>query len=277
MQLQLLCVRSGSTASGEEAIEMIRQSVAECDPFTIALLDNHTGDIDGFALARKIKADHQIASTRLVLVSSVRMQSDQAALDEVGIEAWFAKPIRQSDLQQWIAGAGSRAKEPPPENQVRAPENGDMESKESSDSLQSNKESESLRILLAEDSAVNQRIAVSQIRKLGHRVDVVTNGADAVDTLARTDYDLVFMDCYMPEMDGYQATAEIRRREGTSKHTPIIAMTGNSTAGDREICLEAGMDDYISKPFSREALVDVINRWAKASPALSEASEAEFA
>ncbi len=116
--------------------------------------------------------------------------------------------------------------------------------------------------MLAEDNIVNQKVAAALLGKLGCRVDVAANGREARDMAALVPFDLIFMDCQMPEMDGYQATSEIRKREGEARHTPIIALTAGAMAEDREACLQAGMDDYLSKPVSSTALASVLARWA---------------
>lgn len=117
------------------------------------------------------------------------------------------------------------------------------------------------RILLAEDNTVNQTIAVTLLGKMGHHVDVANDGAEAIRMLAASSYDLVFMDCEMPVLDGFAATAEIRRKEGANGRIPIIAMTAHNRAGDRERCLSAGMDDYLTKPFRKPEIVAALDRW----------------
>jgi CheY-like chemotaxis protein len=116
-------------------------------------------------------------------------------------------------------------------------------------------------VLVVEDNAVNQKIAVRMLEKIGCRVDVAANGAEALKKAAQSPYDLIFMDCQMPEMDGYEATAEIRRCEGQSKHTPIIAMTAHTMQGDREKCLQTGMDDFLPKPVKKETLSEILQKW----------------
>ena len=162
-----------------------------------------------------------------------------------GISARLTKPVQLSRLQAALQGlAGDRAHPAPP---LEAAGTGRG------------------RVLVVEDVEINQLVATGILEHLGYTVDLADDGLEALDALARTSYDAVLMDVHMPRLDGYQATAEIRRREGDGPRTPIIAMTAGAIAGDRERCLEAGMDDYVSKPIGKEAVAAALNRWAPAS------------
>jgi PAS domain S-box-containing protein len=246
IQLRAWGVRNDSATTCQQAVEMLQKAVRHNDPFTAALLDMQMIDTDGLIMAGKIKADPAISLTRLAAMTSLRRQSDHKAMSEAGIETWFAKPIRLSHLYDWLAGLSPIA------HQVE-------ESEEDKDSP-AKISREAARILLVEDNAVNQQVAVMCIRELGHRLDTASNGREAIEVLGRGNYDLVLMDCQMPEMDGYEATAEIRRR---GWKVPVIAMTAHALEGDREKCLAAGMDDYISKPVKTQSLADAIERWTR--------------
>jgi two-component system, sensor histidine kinase and response regulator len=207
--------------------------------------------MDGLTLAREIKSDPKIAATRLLMMTSLGRRDD-AAIREAGVELCLTKPVKQSQLFDCLAtltGEHLIAEPPQPRAAQAAPKNVLREG------------ADHVRILVAEDNVVNQRVALRQLDRLGYAADAVANGLEVLDALERIPYDVVFMDCQMPEMDGYAATKEIRRREGDSRRTTIIAMTANALDGDRERCIAAGMDDYVSKPVKRETLSAAIERW----------------
>jgi len=255
-QLAAWQCRPTAVETSAAALAALREAAAEGDPFGLALLDHDLPDTDGEALARAIHGEPTLRETPLILLRSPGWREDAGRLRQLGVAADLTKPVRQSCLfdaiAQVIAGTPAR----PPGSDVPTP----MASPSADDAMPH------LRILVTEDNVVNQKVALHVLQKMGHRADAVANGREAVDALLRIPYDLVFMDCQMPEMDGYAATAEIRRHEGTARRTPIIAMTANAMVGDREQCLAAGMDDYLSKPVKPESLRAVIERWLPVCP-----------
>jgi CheY-like chemotaxis protein len=223
-------------------------------PFDVALLDVDMEIMNGLELARRMKGRSDWAGIPLVLLTSVGRRGDAKAAREAGLAAYLTKPVRERQLHDCLVAimtqqAGGSASNTTVPLITRH-------------SLADAKAKAGLRILLAEDNIINQKVAVRLFERLGYRLDVVANGREAVEALSRIAYDLVFMDCQMPEMDGFQATAEIRSREAGTSHTVIVAMTANAMQGDRERCLAAGMDDYVSKPVTVEVLADVIHRRA---------------
>ncbi len=237
--------------SGEQALEKLAAAADRNEQFHLAVLDLMMPGMDGFELARKIKADPKLAGIQLVMLTSFGARGDAAIARDVGIAAYLTKPVRQSQLFDYLAkviSTSSAAKGKSSSSPVITKH-----------SVKEAKITSSKRLLLAEDNIVNQKVALRQLQKLGYRADAVANGREAVELLTRISYDLVLMDCQMPEMAGYEATAAIRRSEGTSKHTWIVAMTANALEGDRLKCLSAGMDSYISKPVKVEDLNAVLN------------------
>jgi len=243
---------SVATETCAEALVMIQAAVVRGESYDIVAIDVELPDQDAFELARSIKADPEMAAAELLLMASlgVRGHGEQARM--LGAAAYLTKPIKQSqlfDCLMTIASQSAGAQGLPPLvtrhslREARFPT-----------CLQG-------RILIAEDNAVNMEVAICHMEKLGLHADMVANGLEAIEALAHICYDVVLMDCQMPEMDGYAATAAIRRREGTQQHTRIIAMTANAMRGDRARCLEAGMDDYISKPIDAAELFAVLQRW----------------
>ncbi|MFN2598295.1 MAG: response regulator, partial [Pyrinomonadaceae bacterium] len=236
--------------SGARGLEMLREASARGAAFDLALLDLMMPGMDGFDLARAVKSDAEIAAVPLVMLTAFGRRGDGARAGEAGVAAYLTKPVRQSQLFDSLCEVMGRTGATP----ARAPRPTPAV-KEWAEHAPSNK-----LILIAEDNAVNQKVAARQLRKLGYRSDAVANGREAVEALGRIAYDLVLMDCQMPDMDGYEATAEIRRRESGARRTPVVAMTANALEGDRERCLAAGMDDYVSKPVRPEDLARALDR-----------------
>ena len=223
-----------SAASGVLALEALHEAASLDAPYDLAILDMHMPGMDGLELARTIKAAPALEPTRLVLLTSLNQDDEPRAAREVGIVAWLTKPARKRRLYETLVrviGEGQAKREPLP-----APP---------SDFAANSR----YQILVVEDAPINQQVARRILQTLGYRVDLARTGIEALAALKRADYDAVLMDCQMPDMDGFQATVEIRRVEQlTGRHVPILAMTANAMRGDREHCLEVGMDDYLAKP-----------------------------
>jgi signal transduction histidine kinase/CheY-like chemotaxis protein len=247
-QLALQGVRADCVPDGPEALFRLREALRLERPYALAIVDHHMPGMDGFALAGLIKADPQLAATPLVMLSSLGLRAPDGGARPEWFAASLTKPVRRALLYECIATAlGHDA--------------GDgIDPAPATDSPVS---LAGLRVLLAEDNAVNQRVALRLLEKLGCSVDVVVTGREAVDAVARERYDCVLMDCQMPEMDGYQAAAAIRQREGTgARRVPIVALTAYAMQGDRDRCVAAGMDDHLGKPFSASELRAALSRWA---------------
>jgi CheY-like chemotaxis protein/HPt (histidine-containing phosphotransfer) domain-containing protein len=230
-------------------LPVMRAHAAAGRPFAVAILDFQMPGMDGLALARLVKTDPLLAATRLVLLSSAAVRGQAGEARVAGFDAFLTKPVRQSPLYDCLVTLlGAPAVNPGAPLLTRH-------------SLAEAKNARRFRILLAEDHEINQKLAVALLERFGYRVEVVGTGAQAVAAVRRGGYDLVLMDCQMPELDGYEATAEIRRLEGAGRRIPIVAMTANAMDGERERCLAAGMNDYITKPIDRTRLSQTLERW----------------
>jgi two-component system, sensor histidine kinase and response regulator len=206
--------------------------------------------MDGLELAQAIKADPNLAPIRMILLSSVSQRGQWSAAQQASIAAALTKPVRQSQLYNCLLTVMGSAAEPTVVSPATRRQGGAQIQRH-------------VRVLVVEDNVINQKGALRLLEKLGCRIDVAANGWEAVTMLAQFAYDIVFMDCQMPEMDGLAATAAIRQREAsTGQHVPIIAMTANAMQGDREDCLAAGMDDYVSKPVTVDSLVAMLRKGA---------------
>jgi len=252
-QLRSWGMKSEVASSASEALDSLRRAARGGERFQLAILDAQMHGMDGLGLGRAIKGDPHIAATELVMLSSIGQRPADDVMKAAGLAAYLTKPVRQSALFDCLARV------------VTARRNGAPSAVETASTTSRAPETlprRAARVLLAEDNSVNQKVAIRQLKKLGYSADAVANGLEVLDALSRIPYDVVLMDCQMPEMDGYEATVEIRRREGGAKHTIVIAMTAHALAGEREKCLAAGMDDYLSKPVKTEELEKVLDRWA---------------
>jgi signal transduction histidine kinase/DNA-binding response OmpR family regulator len=242
---------SGGVVNGLEALAVLWQAATAGDPYDLVLLDMEMPGMDGLTFARQVKADSTTASTHLILLTSVCGRLDPAEIREAGIAAYLVKPVKMKQLRQTILRvvAGQPESEPClrralPVARVGSPEPA----------------ARRLRILLAEDNIVNQKVALLQLRKLGHVVDTAANGLEVLAAIECAQYDAILMDCRMPEMDGFETTRQLRQSSYGSNAVPIIAMTANAMQGDREACLAVGMNDFISKPVRLEDLAAALNR-----------------
>jgi len=246
--------RFEEAAGGEEALAKLREAALEGDPFRIAILDMQMPDMDGETLGRRIRNKKAFACTRLIMMTSMGTRGDAARARQIGFAAYLPKPVRKSRLFDTLITVVNLGAEPPADKSSPPPIailDCTIEQRK-----------RHIRILLAEDNPTNQKVALRILEKLGYRADAVSNGAEAVKALGMIPYDLVLMDVQMPEMDGFQATRQIRNSEiAVLNHAvPIIAMTAHAMKGDREACLQAGMDDYVSKPVNPPQLAEAIRR-----------------
>jgi two-component system sensor histidine kinase/response regulator len=253
-QISAWGMRDGSCASAEEALSELRSALASADPYRIALLDYHMPGMNGEQLALAIKADPAFRDLLLVMLSSVGAPS-RNSLTGLFV-GYLVKPVRQSQLydtlaRAWATNSGARpAPTASPETTRAKPNSAQAAS------------FRHVRALVVDDNAVNQKVARMMLERLGCRVEVAADGQEAIEMIELLPFDVVFMDCQMPVLDGFAATTEIRRREAGSRHVNIVAMTARALQGDRERCLQAGMDDYLSKPVQAAALERVLDRWA---------------
>ncbi len=241
----------------------MRRAADSGDPFRVALLDFLMPEMDGLTLARRIKSDPRLASAQLLILSSFRRDIDQSELNVAGVSQWLTKPVKSNQLFHCLVKLAPRVA--PARTSATALR--EMNLPRHRGNVSAPAAAPHGHILLAEDNRVNQRVAVLQLQKLGYHVDAVNNGVEAVEAWRRGSYRIILMDCQMPEMDGYEACRKIRELEAGNNLSPtwIIAMTANAMQGDRELCLAAGMDDYVSKPVPEVELKAAFERRASRS------------
>lgn len=241
-----------AVSSGQAGLDALAQARAEDDLFDIVLLDMQMPEMDGEQTARAIFSDPRKKNLSVVVLTSMGKRGDAKRLEEVGCAGYLLKPIKQRMLFEALLKIMTEKKN-------KTPGTGRLVTRH----LVNEEKRKSQLILLAEDNPVNQKVALALLQKIGHSVEVVNNGQEALDSVREKKYSLILMDVQMPIMDGLEATRQIRIWEDGKTHIPIIAMTAHAMKGDRERCLAAGMDDYVSKPLDKRILFAAIDRWSK--------------
>jgi len=245
-QLRPLGLQCDFAPNATVALGLMQAALAQGEPFDAAIVDMNLPGMSGLEFAKSVRASSSFSPIRLLMLTSVDPKGGERLAREAGIDAYITKPVRQGELHAQVARIfGLRP--------VVTPER-----------PQKTTTARPARVLLAEDNALNRQVATTVLRKAGHAVEVAENGLEAVTQIKKGSFDMVLMDCQMPEMDGFAATAAIRElecRDAGRGHVPIIALTANALEGDRERCLAAKFDDYLAKPFKRQDLLAMVERW----------------
>ena len=274
-------MESFAVSGASEALAEMRRAAFSGEPYDLAILDLQMPHMDGLELARRMAEDSTLRETARVLLTSLGMPMTKEDLQEAGVACQLTKPVRQQQLFDTVSEVMAerthgQAPPPPAEAPPLSAEEPPLSAEEPPSALQElGSPGDPLRqgrILLAEDNPVNQKVALHMLQRFGFEVDVAANGREALELLGEKEYSLVLMDCQMPDMDGFEATQEIRRREDSDARLPIVAMTARAMEGDRELCLNAGMDDYLAKPVKPEQLLRIIEHWWPGSSHTADAS-----
>ena len=241
--LECAGVLVSEAANGSETLGALLLGVQQGSPYSLAVLDLYMPTMNGLALARAIRGQQESRTLPLLMLGSSREAEIAAEARDLGVAGFLMKPVRRAHLLQAVTRAMDGAPKPAqPAEPASAPKQ--------------------VNVLLVEDNSINQRLALLFLQKLSCRADLAANGFEAVEMSQHQRYDVILMDCQMPEMDGYAATGQIRRSAGPNRNTPIVALTANALTEDRERCLAAGMNDYLAKPIRRDQLAEILRRWA---------------
>jgi len=259
-------MRSDCYGGAVQALEALREARAAGDPHQVALLDYQMPEMDGAMLAAAIKADPLLSETVLIMLTSAGRWSEVRHIQGINIDACLVKPVRQSQLLSTVAATWAKKLQKGLATTTNAPREMPSPAAKPPGLFAGM----AVRVLVAEDNPVNQKVALRMLERVGLRPDMAGDGREAVAMYELLPYDLIFMDCQMPEMDGYTAAAEIRKRQRPESRVAIIAMTAEAMEGARERCLEAGMDDYIAKPVRLEEMTEALKKWVpEGAPLLS--------
>jgi CheY-like chemotaxis protein len=253
-QLARCGIEAACVASATEALQAMNRACDKRQPFQIALIDHFMPECDGAELGRRINADARLRRTKLALLTSSGRRGDGKKFAELGFGGYLLKPVTRRDLAECLTLLATGDAQDWQEHTKPIITRHHLRALRSRDAG---------HILVADDNVVNQKVARRTIENLGYRVDVVNDGAEAIKAWESGRYNLILMDCQMPEIDGYRATQAIRARETAGEHIPIVALTAHAMQGADLECKAAGMDDYLSKPLRRELLEDCLERWLR--------------
>ncbi|NUN64771.1 response regulator [Pseudanabaena biceps] len=261
-QISAWQMRVDAIQSPSDAIQILKAAIAEGDPYQIAILDMQMPDLDGEMLGSQIKADPIVQDTKLIMLTSLNQQGGISRFKELGFEFYLVKPVKQSKLMDVLMAvmATEIIPDTPRYVHLNTTKLNDQSCLLTSSNSQIQKHSK-MKILIAEDSLINQKVALHQLRSFGYDADVAGNGKEALKLMEFIDYDIILMDCQMPELDGYETTMEIRKLNSPKSKVVIVAMTANAMKEDRDRCLAVGMDDYLSKPIRKESLEQKLAKW----------------
>ncbi|GAA5506233.1 response regulator [Novipirellula caenicola] len=236
-----------STEAATQGLKELEQAASSEHPFDLVLLDYMMPEMDGFGFAEQVQADERLRGTRIIMLSSAAQSGDAKKCQELGIVRYMTKPVVQSELLNTMLSV------------VQEPSQSEDQDSDTPETQDADRDAMRLNILLAEDGLVNQRVATGLLKRNGHKVVIAEDGKKAIQAWENGSFDVILMDVQMPEMDGIEATEWIRQKERASGgHIPIVAMTANAMKGDRQRCLDAGMDDYVSKPIQPDSLFKVL-------------------
>ncbi len=257
-------VRCDDVNTAHMALTVMREALEAGDPYPLVAIDHQMPELDGLQLVRKIRNDRDLKGTMLMMLSSMGQRGDRKIFEDAGVDLYLTKPATQEQIETGLVFLMNKQQGRVAPAMLTGRAIAESSGITSPSVSEKEKVNLDLLILLAEDNLVNQKVACKMLANIGCRVDIAANGLESLEMIGEADYDLILMDCQMPEMDGYEASKAIRAQEEEGKRIVIIAMTANAMEGDREKCIRAGMDDYLTKPVKPQVLVEMLRKWSNA-------------